>query len=331
MPFLQYGLITAADYNVYVGPEPGATANALNTVWGTGNGRSGYGQPPVTQVAVGTSVSSSQWNGLITSISRAANHQGTVVTRMTTTATGGLVAVQSGTPAAAFAGNLSKIYTSRNQAIAQGTSYSVNTVASRTWMDQMVFVHTITFETGDKARYFFNAGGQIAINFNHPNGSGVNGLWNNLATACGTIVVSAPFSDIVRIAGTDYYGITKIGGSGTPRVLVPTSGYYSLNANYREVFKQVAATGSYMYLNSYISVNIRSNGTRGTNGDMGNIITIVTKFDQVPDGSSRMMTSAGTNVTISVRPPSTTYLANSWGTPVIAGQVGTASTPGYLR
>jgi len=333
MPFLQYGLIQASDYNTFIGSDPGTTANAFNTVWATGNGRSGYGQPALTQASVGSTVSSAQWNELITNIAKTANHQGTLITSMTTTVSGGKVAASSGTPSSAFANNLSNIYNHRNNASGQDSTYKVKTVSQRTWSDQMVFVHTVTFTTGDAARYFFNAGGQIAINFDHPNGSGINGLWDRLSKDCGTIVLSAPYADTVSIAGVEYSGITQIVETQTsrPRVIVPNAGYYSLNANYKEVFKQTAAYGSYMYLNSYINVNIKTNGTRGSNGDTGNVIYIVTKFNEVPDGGSRFVASAGTNVTITVRPPSTTYLRNTWGTPAVSGQVGTASTPGYLR
>jgi hypothetical protein len=68
------------------------------------------------------------------------------------------------------------------------------------------FVHTVTFQSGDAARNFFNAGGQLAINFSHPTGTGINSLWNMLAVACGTIVISSNSSGTVRVAGTNYNG-----------------------------------------------------------------------------------------------------------------------------
>jgi hypothetical protein len=67
------------------------------------------------------------------------------------------------------------------------------------------------------------------------------------------------------------------------QILTTNNGYYALNTTYKEIFKQKASNGNYKYLNSFISVNVKSNGSQGSNGDLGNIITIITKFDALPD------------------------------------------------
>ena len=54
------------------------------------------------------------------------------------------------------------------------------------------------------------------------------------------------------------------------------------NAN---VFTQLASTGPSGYLSTFIRIIAKSNGTQGSNGDTGSVITLYTLFDEVPDGS----------------------------------------------
>jgi len=55
MSYAQYGKVEAADYNAFVGNYSTASsaANALNTVYGIGSGRSGYGQAFVSGTTSG--------------------------------------------------------------------------------------------------------------------------------------------------------------------------------------------------------------------------------------------------------------------------------------
>jgi hypothetical protein len=92
-----------------------------------------------------------------------------------------------------------------------------------------------------------------------------------------------------------------------------------LNTSNIEIFKQFATGTPSGYVGSYITVNVRTNGTQGSNGDNGNIITITTTWDEVPNGLS---VSANTTTTVTARPPSTSYLSTaSWGTPALASSV----------
>ena len=84
------------------------------------------------------------------------------------------------------------------------------------------------------------------------------------------------------------------------------------------MFTQTAATGPSGYLSSLINVNVKSNGTQGSNGDKGNIITIYTLWDEVPDGYT---VSLGAATTVTAVAPETTYLANTWGAITISGTV----------
>lgn len=334
MSYTQSGLIQASDYNAFLGASPGTTANTINAVYAAGGGMYGYGQTALPTLAPGATVDNLQWNNLLDTTTKVAGHQGTSIAAIAPFTDDSTSNSLVGSSATQISNNLAAVYNNHYNCAAQGASITnVNTYTS-SWTQQLVFVSTVTFGTPDQARYFFNAGGQIAINFNHPAGTNVNSLWNTLCNQCGTLVISAPRSGTARIAGTDYSGVTKVGGAGSPAILATNVGYYGLTTSYQNIFKQLASsTGGikYFYLSSYLSVSIKSNGTRGTNGDNGNIISIAVKLDEVPDGgTANTITSAGTNVTTSVRPPSTSYLTNTWGVPTITSSVTTSTSPLYV-
>lgn len=312
MTYSQYGLIQASDFNTFVGNATSgiSTANTLNTVWGIGVLNNGYGQTGVSQVNQYNLVSYTDWQNLINTTTTIANHQGTAITAVFSPNQGDLIAVNN-----AISTNLTSIYNNRLNAAQQGTTSSTATTNSTAWQAAITFTQTVTFASANAARYFFNAGGQIALTFSHPTGTGVNALLNTLATRCGTIVLSA---GSCTIAGTAYTGTTKIGGSGTPTTLSTGVGFYNLTTVNQEIFKQTA-TGltPATYAGTLISVNVRMNAVPGT----GSIITFTTLFDEIPNGGSFLPLTSGTVTTITVRPPSNAYITNTWGTPSVSGVV----------
>jgi len=313
MSYAQYGLIEAADFNNLVGGNPVTTANRLNTVWATGGTNAGYGQTPVANVAIGTTVTATNWASLVNNTSNAAQHQGSSITSVTAPATGNTVAFLSAVPT-----NLSTIYTNRLNAASQGSTSSNTATFGSAWSSAITFTHTVTFSSGDAARYFFNAGGQLAVTCSHPSGTGINLLFNGLASNVGTIVLSSPTSGAVTIAGTSYNGVTKIGGGGNSPTISTNSGYFGLSTANTTLFTQTASTGPSGYLSTFIRVIAATNGTQGSNGDAGSVITLYTLWDEIPNGLS---VSSGSATTVTIRPPSTTYISSTWGSPTVSGTV----------
>ena len=311
MSYAQYGLIEAADFNNLVGGNPVTTSGKLNTVWATGGTNAGYGQTAVANVAVGTTVSASNWASLVNSTANSATHQGSSITSVTAPSSGGTITYLSAIPT-----NLTTIYTNRLNAASQGSTTSNTATYASTWSSALTFTHTATWANGDAARYFFNSGGQLAITCSHPSGTGINLLLNNLASNIGTVVLSSPTSGTVTIAGTSYNGITKVGGGGNAPTTSPNTGYFALTTSNATVFTQTASTGPSGYLSTFIRVIVKSNGTQGSNGDAGSVITIYTIWDEVPDGLTAAANSA---TTLTVRPPETVNLANTWGSITLTG------------
>jgi hypothetical protein len=152
----------------------------------------------------------------------------------------------------------------------------------------------------------------------HPSGTGINLLFNNLASNVGTVVMSAPTSGSVSIAGLSYNGITKIGGGGNAPTISQNTGYYALTTANANVFTQTASTGPSGYLSSFIRFIVQSNGTQGSNGDAGSVITVHTIWDEIPDG---LVVASGSATTMTLTPPSTTNIANTWGAVTLTGTV----------
>lgn len=314
MSYAQFGLIEATDFNTLVGGNPTTTSNTLNAVWAVGGSTAGYGQTAVANVSAGQTVASSaQWNSLVANTASAASHQGSSITSVAAPVSGGTITYLSAIPS-----NLTTIYSNRRNAATQGSTSANTATRGTSWQTALTFTHTVTFASGDAARYFFNAGGQIKITCSHPSGTGINLLWSDLASNVGTVVMSSPSSGTVSIAGGTYSGITKVGGGGSSPTIDANKGYFALTTANATAFTQTASTGPSGYLSSFIRCIVKSNGAQGANGDAGSIITIYTIWDEVPND---LVVSSGTAVTCTVQNPETTYLSASWGTPTIAGSV----------
>lgn len=313
MSYAQYGTVQASDFNTLVGGNPTSTANTFNAVWATGSATAGYGQTAEANVAVGDTVAASKWANVVNRTASAATHQGSSITAVTAPASGGTITYLSAIPT-----NLQTIYSNRLNAGSQGSTTANTATTVSTWSDKATFTHTASFANGDAARYFFNSGGQLKITMSHPSGTGINLLLNNLASNVGTVVMSAPSSGTVSISGTSYSGIQRVGGGGNAPTVSTNSGYYAMTTANANVYYQTASTGPAGYLSTNINIFIKSNGTQGTNGDTGSIITIYTVWDEIPNG---LTVASGSAVTVTAQAPETTNLANSWGTITLAGSV----------
>jgi hypothetical protein len=313
MAYAQFGTVQAADFNTLVGGNPTTTANTLNATWATGGSTAGYGQTALANVTAGNAVLATSWATLVGNTASAATHQGSSITSVSAPVAGGTITFLSAIPT-----NLQTIYSNRLNAASQGSTTANTVTTGSTWSQAATWTHTATFANGDAARYFFNSGGQLKLTMSHPAGSGINLLFDNLASNVGTVVMSAPSSGSITISGVSYNGITKIGGGGNSPTISQNSGYYAMTTSNANVFTQLASTGPAGDLSTFIRVQARSNGTQGSNSDAGSVITLITIWDEVPNG---LTVASGSSVTLTAQAPETTNLANSWGTITLAGSV----------
>ena len=159
MAYSQGGLIQASDYNGFLNG-----ANQVNKIWSTGSGDAGYGQTVLPTVSSGGTVSAAQWSTLINTMNIMSMHQsntGTGISPVTSGSTIFWISLMSSA--------INTLYTNRKNAYSAGTTTTgstfspnftvANTMLAQTW----TFTRTMTFASGDAARYFFNAGGYLSL------------------------------------------------------------------------------------------------------------------------------------------------------------------------
>ena len=308
------------DYNIFAtGNAAGTGDNSVanvNTVWGVGTGDKGYGQttlPVLDAVSAGQTVTATQWSTMLARISSSASQQGSSITAISSPVAGDTISAY-----AALSTNITTIFNNRLNAAAVGSSITSGGSTDRTtsWTTSVTFTQTVTFASGDAARYFFNAGGRITQTWSRTGGSvsDQNTAITNLCTACGTVNYTAG-TGTQTIAGGSYTGTVKTGGSGSPTISANT-GYYDLTTANVQVFTQ-SASSYYGYEGNSITVNLKSNGTQGSNADAGSVITVTSV---VAKGGGLTTVDGTLNSTLTLIPSATTYLTTtSWGTPTLAG------------
>lgn len=318
MTYSTGSVILADDYNIFAqggAASPNHAVANVNSVWGVGNGDKGYGQttlPVLSTVSAGGTVTATQWATMLNRISSAASQQGSTISAITNPVAGETISAY-----AALSTNVTTIYNNRLNCAAAGTSITSGGAGSygSTWGTSVTFTHTITFASGDAARYFFNSGGRITLSYSRSGGtvSDPNTAITDLLTACGTITITGG-SGTATIAGGTYTGTTKTGGSGSPTI-ASTTGYYDLTTSNVQVFTQ-SASSYYGYEGNSLTLNVKSNGTQGSNADTGSVITVYSTVAK----SGGLTTVDGTlAATMTLIPSGGTYLTTqSWGTPTMS-------------
>ena len=316
MTYVNQGLIQPADYVNRV--------NNINTIWGAGGGNTGYGQNTISGVVSQELITAAQWLSLFNTIQLAALQQGSAIQAMPAPTTGDVISV-----VAAVDSNLTVVNNQKLYAAANGAQYATITGANSyltgtgTGPWKLFFNQQITWSTVNAARYFFNAGGRIKIETSKTStGQLGDPDWNNLATTLmGDIYVTAGNTAGYNIAGQTYFGVDRVGGSGTPTVQVSNAGWYQLTpaAAFTTVYQQFSNTAPYN--NNSISVLISKNAAQTQLNIQ--VIWDNREGDSITGGTAASGATPGTApcTVVSYFPPSTTYLTNTWGTPVITGSV----------
>ena len=330
MTYATGNIILASDYNAFT-----TTAGGLNDIWSTGSGDKGWGQTTFTSAATGGTVTATQWASLVNNLSSSGSQTNTTLTSRTAPTAGTTIGILAN-----VAADITSVTTNRGNAAAVGTEYGVfsgttsktTATGSGTAGWTITFTHTVTFADANSARYFWNAGGRVRLQYGKSStGTDVDPDWNTLAGWCGSIYISGRVNSAAQtIAGTSYTGTTRIGGSGgTQTTLTTTTGWYQLTGTPATVFQLNNSTAP--YTGEYIRTTATQTSTT--------VLTLVTTW--VSDGSGG---GAGTSANISggtavaspatsigvatapttlvtYIPPATTYLTNTWGTPAIAASV----------
>jgi hypothetical protein len=311
MTYAQGGLIQAADYNGLVGGNPTDVAGTLNRVWAVGQNDRGYGQTAVSQVSAGATVTGPQWASLINNLNSAYRHN-------TNTSGTGLVAPTTGNTIlfiSTLSGYLTDIYNNRLTAstgsITTG-SYNFSMSAAGGTAVSGQGTRTVSWSSADNARYFWNAGGSVALE--------VTSVTNNNGTSRSASMVTLARTNFLRKTFYARRAAARAGTGGIVNYDYTTSyGFYELTTTYRNYTRLDGNT--YPYTGDYVFIRILTNGTAGSYGGNGTQITI--NFYCYSDSTGTSTPTADpidvtVNYNVTAVYPSASYLSNTWGTATIA-------------
>lgn len=335
MTYLQGQLIQAADYNGFANDS----ANNLGNIWGVGSGDKGWGQTPIANVSVGATVSAANWATLVANLATAGQQANVTLTSRTQPQVGNTITILAN-----VANDINTVTGARGNAAVAGaisttwTGSAAKTTATgsggTTWT--ITWTQTVTFDNAAAARYFWNGGGLVRLDYSKSGGTTDSDPdWNTFVGKCGQIYISGRVNSATQsIGGVDYTGTTRRNGTGgTQTTLTTTTGWYTLvpGAAATTIFQLTDDAASYTgdYIRTTAAVNAGST-----------VLTLVTTWVAAAatgPGQSRNIsggtdtaspfTSFGTAPCTLVRvyPPAISgsggYLANSWGTAAVASSV----------
>lgn len=309
MTYSAGGLIQASDYNGFAGGNGGGAnvSGQLNTVLGTGYGNAGYGQSAVSNVSVAAQVTAAQWTTLVDGVNTVRKHQsGGGFSNLSTYTAGTVINATNN-----VSSNLTTAYTNRLTSAAAGPTgnqpnqtASINTSSAAAV--NLNFSRTATFGSSDQARYFFNAGGTIKLQ--------VTSTTNTGGTTRGAALLDVIDNCTGKTMSAITFNAITTPAPFTENTDVTTLGYYGQTTANVEVYKNTGSNSGSAYNAQFARVLTKVTGTAGSNGGKGNTITFSIE-SQSPAQSPAFDDSI--NVTVNHRLqviwPSTTYLANTWG------------------
>lgn len=326
MAYSSGGLIQATDYNTFAQGGDVVTHSVanVNTLWGVGTGDKGYGQTTTLPAVASTNtVTATQWSTLISRLNSMLTHQQGSGSGIGLPAAGNTIAYLAALSSSITTATTNRLNAATNSADATGNGL-VNSVWNTSTPTTFTITRTITFSSADKARYFFNAGGKIILQ--------VGTVTNTGGTAKGTDWVSLLQTKLASITVASYSN-ARNGTGGTVSASNTGIGYWNSGTGGTNILTLTSASGTADYSSNSVVVNVKTNGTTGTNGDVGTVLTItLTLTDAAADtwtapagipaynpagvaptqGNFNDTVNITIPTTITVRAPETTNLADTW-------------------
>ena len=306
MAYASGDLILDDEYNIFATGNANGTANNavanINTVWGVGNGQFGYGQTTtLTAVSAGTVVTATQWSTLIARLNSTLTHQAGAGSGISGPIAGSII-----TALATLSTNISTAYT--NKLNFNSTRGSTTTGANldkvyNTEGATMTHTITVTFDSADQARYFFNAGGRLSLVASQAGDFTANAKETNWATLIGA----------VGTIHLDQLTNTRTGTGETLTTNGSAIGYWDLTTSNQTLLRLTDDTAPYN--TNYIDIFARVAGAAGSNGGLGTqVIFQIDYVDGSADGGFNDGISGTVRNRIDIVRPEVTNLTDVWGT-----------------
>jgi hypothetical protein len=302
--------ILAADFNGFTGGNLGANVSGqLNTILGGGYGSAGYGQAAVSNVTVGTRVLASNWTSLINGVNTVRKHQSSSFSNVSGYTTGTRINANTN-----ISGNLTTAYTNKLNYSATGTTttgstFSPNFTAPNDNNPATFNLSRVaTFASADQARYFFNAGGQL--NFV------VTGVTNTGGTSRGSALANLAATNLGSLVFRSANNGGRTGSGGTVTSSNTSPGYYTSTTANSSVLLLNSTSG--VYTSDTCNLVVKTNGVQGSYADNGTTMTVSMVLFSAASGGINDSIDITVNHRVDVVYPSTTFLANTWGSVTIS-------------
>lgn len=303
MVYTKSNLIETVDFNDFVGTPTGTPSDTNKTlqpfasdveaalrvaaIYGIGYGQRGYGQTDVDLPAVATDdlAGTAEWTALRLAIENAANHQGTstaLLPPVNLLELGDLIVAHDGITDSynlpqmiIDIDNVANRFNVASPAIATSSTVAYGSA----WSVSATITVTATFTSEDEARHYFNSGGKLRFDLDHPAGSPQDNAWNTI------------LNNYVGTVDIDYTSTTVTGSKGSTAAL----GYYDLTGSFQAVYTGTDI-GDAPYTVNDVLIEARATSIVGLNGGNGTAIEVRFTLSDDSTGSSDTV-SVGTDVT----------------------------------
>ena len=311
MAYTSGGTIQALDYNLLAwgGNTTNTYTSATNNlavVWGIGTGQFGYGQDVslISAVTAATTVTATQWAGLVYTVNKTLGHQAGTAALLTGAVQGGNIGITAGATITAFA-NVATAVTTVTTNKLNFNSTRGSTTASANFdatfsTSSFTQTITVTFDSADKARYFFNSGGRLDLVFSP------SSLTDNAK--------ETSYNDLMNAVGTlslDVLTSTRLGTGESLTTDGLAIGYWDLTTSNQTILKLTSDNST--YTGNTLEVFMRVAGAAGTNGGLGTQVIYDITYTDGADEAFDDAVSGTFRHRVDITPPETTFLANSWG------------------
>lgn len=308
MTYASAGLIQAADFNGFAGTSQTGSAATINQIWGIGTGDCGYGQTAIATVSAGNTVAATNWAALINTLNSIRTHQSGSGSGISAPSAGSTITYLSTLSSAITTAYSSRTsYASVGSVTSSGKNLTINVASNVAGSSSVTW--TATWGSVDQARYFFNSGGYLYVIYGTFTNTGGTARGTSINTLCQTNFTRKNI--LVNSMGA------RQGTGGTVVTDTTATGYYGLPTvatQYLRINSTSYYTGDYCYL------NVNTNGTTGSYGANGNVLTITFGVYSATTGSTQPADSINITqgMTLYASYPETTNLTNSWGTVTLA-------------
>ena len=312
MSYAQGNLIEATDFNGLASTTVGGN---VAWVWGLGFQRTGYGQDTtlLSSVSATSTITATQWAGLVYTTNRALGHQGQ--TQLGGGVTGANINIIPGETITFFsnvANAVTQVNTTRNSYYAVGTTTTGSGFNSSISFPDSASnygfqtTRTVTFASANQARYFFNSGGRIQLVLTGTNNNGTarsGDILNLFQTWLGGSIIY------------DANSAARTGSGGTLNSSNSSAGYYTLTTTPTLLANVSSNSATYTYQSDWARILVNSNGTQGSTGDQGTTITFTFGCGVAAQTNSNFDDAVNVTLTsrVDIIAPETVFLANTWG------------------